>query len=134
MKKIVSFAICIWLATCAYGQQPLLVLSDTDVRDIFNTIFDNTKANSIQTITQEDKQKALLFMRELIDKSCDVGLIHGILKTSYKLRPNLKKIAKVLVKHTITDCDQDKYYVSVRNTIAWKFKSAYEIRLQTGDW
>ena len=132
--RIACFLLSISVGTQAYSQQPILALSDTDVREVFNLIFNNLKANSLQITTAEDKKKAIFFMRQLIDGSCDIGLIHGVFKASYKFKPNVKKIVNVFVKHKITDCDKDEYYVIVRDRIAVNFKSAYAIRLQTGEW
>lgn len=137
MKNLVALLFVtasLFFASRSYSQQPQLVLADTDVKDIFNLIFDNKKANSLRIIIKEDRRKAVFFMRELIDKSCDVGIVQDIFRASYKLKPNLKKMVKVLIKNAIVDCNRDEYYLMVQVKIAQNFKSAYDIRLQTGEW
>jgi hypothetical protein len=135
--KMFVLIFCISIAKfTGYAQNPQAAsteLTSRNVKDIFNFIFDNDKADFL-TITEEDKQKATTLFTDLIDKSCAMGKMEKITKAIYFNKPSFKKIVKAFFKAGIMKCDSEKYYDAVRTSLARNFKSAYAIRVQTGEW
>ena len=109
---------------------PDVQMTDIGTKLFFNFIFDNDKADKL-VITTDDKDKALEIFTSLIDMSCT---LNKVVKLYSFNRPSFKNIAKKLFKIGTTKCNNEQYAEAVRKKLALNWKSAYAIRVQTGEW
>lgn len=124
------FMLFFGLAKTSNAQTP----DESETKAIFDLFFDAGAGESLDEITNADKEMALFLFKELLEKSCQESSIVGSAFT----RPTLASLAVSIIKTSFTDCSNGtqtgKYYENIRVTIAIKWKSAFEIRKQTGEW
>jgi len=76
----------------AYGQK----LNDNESKGVFDLIFGAGTSSGIQ-IEEQDRQKAEMFLKELIRKSCQMSLAEGLLESTYSFNPSISGIAKSII-------------------------------------
>ncbi len=114
-----------------------MTIDTKQTKAIFETFFGLGSANDL-TFNDQDKQKAIALFRELVEKSCQMSLVQGVFRTAMSLNPTLLGLASNILASRYHNCNmvikEGRYYISVRDTIALKQKSAFAIRKQTGEW
>lgn len=109
-------------------------LSDGQVRAAMELIFTKEEwAQAGPEITDEDKKMALIFLKELVEKSCPMAVVEGVFHFQYAFDFTLTGLARYISDSVEDNCLQ-KEYESVRKTIAWKYKGSFENRKQNGEW
>jgi len=112
-------------------------MQDHEVKSVFDTIFySGSSANLV--INEQDRKQAELLLKELIEKSCKMSVVEGIFRSTFSFNPTLSSIIKNIAKSLANNCgsavNEGKFYTTIRDTIRLKWKSAYDIRRQTGEW
>ncbi len=114
------------------------VSTDKEVIEVFNFVFDDSDTSTLGSITSEDKSKANLFVKELTEKSCALSYSETLITSAVSPSRTLQGIVKAFIENNYTkSCDDlkgGKIYESVRATLKRNWKSAFEIRTQTGEW
>jgi hypothetical protein len=113
-------------------------LTESQVRDIFRTIFysDLEKTNRL-TIEPEDYLYAEYFLKELVRGSLAMSSIEALFRSSFGFKPSLFKIVREIAGSALRSksiIDKGMYYVCIRNVIAIRWRSQFEIRAQLGEW
>ena len=132
MKKIINLLTFLLAFAYANAQTP----NEKQTKEIFNFLFGEGKADNF-VITEQDKEKAQLFLKELIEKSCLMSLTEGLAKSSFP--PSFTSVAKSIIETYQIKCNEavkqdGRYYESVKNTLSLKWKSAFAIRKDAGEW
>ncbi|HMC98679.1 MAG TPA: hypothetical protein VKH37_00950, partial [Ferruginibacter sp.] len=73
MKKVIYLAFFLLLGNFAKSQ----ALSDADTKAIFNFLYGSGAASDM-TINAEDRQKAQMFLNELVDGSCKMSIVQAL--------------------------------------------------------
>lgn len=107
--------------------------SDAQAKAALELIFTKEEWAKAGPITAEDKNMALVFMKELVEKSCPMAVVEGIFHFQYAFDYTLVGLARYISESIEENC-LEKEYESVRKTIAWKYKGAFEHRKQLGEW
>lgn len=107
--------------------------SDAQATAALELIFTKEEWAKAGPVTAEDRKMALKFMKELIEKSCPMAVVEGIFHFQYSFDYTLVGLARYISENIEENCLQ-KEYESVRKTIAWKYKGAFENRKQLGEW
>lgn len=107
-------------------------ISDGQTKKIFDLFFGQGSSADF-SINDEDTRVAKSLLTELINRSCQMAVVEGL----QSLDISLMSIAESI--YTITsNCNnaknKGKYYEAIRNTISVKWKSAFSVRKQTGEW
>jgi len=96
-------------------------------------------------LTDQDREFAQALLVEAIDKSADVGIIQRIWESTVTppttIKGLVKKIAKTGIKilqdrlrhATVEDFEKAKIYKMVKDRLTLNFRSAWRIRLETGE-
>ena len=109
-------------------------LSEEQARAVMELIFTKEEwAKAGPDITEEDKKMALIFLKDLVEKSCPMAVVEGIFHFQYAFDFSLSGLARYISDSVEENCLQ-KEYESVRRTIAWKNKGGFENRKQLGEW
>lgn len=109
-------------------------LSAAQARAVLELIFTKEEwAAAGPDITEEDKKMALIFLKDLVEKSCPMAVVEGIFHFQYAFDFTLLGLARYISNNVEENCLQ-KEYEMVRKTIAWKNKGAFENRKQAGEW
>jgi hypothetical protein len=106
-------------------------LSDEQVRKVFDLIF-GAGASAGLEIEEQDRKQARLFMTELVRRSCQMAIVEGL----KDFEPTLKALGKSIYK-TLSNCkaaSDGQYYEIIRKTIAFNFRSSFQLRKETGGW
>lgn len=84
-------------------------------------------------ISDEDREKALVFLKDLVKTSCPMAVVEGIFNASYSFDYSLLGLARYIGESVEENCLQKKYE-SVRVRIASLNKGGFENRKQLGTW
>lgn len=128
--NIVFLFLFIFKCTINYGQESSITNGQTKM--IFNLLFGSRQADDLE-ITSQDKKKATFFIKELAEKSCELGVAQSLLDVD----ASLKSIFTSIIESTLKCSDaikKGKYYEAVRVSLANNFKSEFAIRKATGEW
>ena len=110
-------------------------MNEIETKAVFETIFGIGSTSGL-TISNEDKEKAKLFLDELVKGSCKMSAIEGVFRQAFSFNPTIigviKSVAGSYAKGCI--CSDGKFYVVIRDTLRLNWRSAFEIRKQTGEW
>ena len=109
-------------------------LSEEQARAVLELIFNKEEwAKTGAEITEEDKKMALLFLKELVEKSCPMAVIEGIFNAQFSFDYTIVGLARYIANSVEENC-MTKNYESLRRTIALKNKGVFENRKQNGEW
>jgi hypothetical protein len=90
-------------------------------------------ASADLVIDKYDKDRAIDLLIKLIEGSCDFSTTDEL----YSFNSSISSVSKRIYTK-LNGCDEaiknGKYAESVRKVIALEYKSAFEIRKQTGEW
>ena len=135
MKKFVIVLIFSFLGVINSNAQ---LSNKNQAKEVYDFVFGTGAGDKLGTITPEDISKANLFVKELTEKSCQMGWIESLWKSSIKPNATVKGIFMKFITSNINDCSSDikdgKVYESVKNVLAANWKGAFEVRVETGSW
>ena len=108
-------------------------------------IFWPTKGSDIGSMAVNDSDRSFAqgLMVEAIDASLKMGLVEAIFRSAYKPNATAQAVIKAVVWNIITkswlsnkklDPNTSKIYDAVRATLARNFRTAFELRLSTGEY
>jgi|GEM_PF-4894598 len=97
MKKTIILLVFVFVSIHgAFSQQP----DAKQTKAVFDLIFGQGAATDLD-INDEDKQKANLLLKELIEKSCMMAGVEGTWKGAYSLNASIMGIASSIIQPTI---------------------------------
>jgi|GEM_PF-2273005 len=153
MKALISLTFVLVSFSSVFGQTKLkkipnydVVLSESEAKDVLCLIFGDAVSlpSKLSDLDRKFSQEILL---ELIDKSISMGIIEALAKDALSLTPSMKKITIAIlgesIKHLywynnkskeeiLNSISNVKLYRTVANQIALNWKSAWEVRVQSG--
>ena len=134
MKKIIlSLAIVLMGSLNAQAQN----LNDSETKGVFDLIF-GAGSSADLIINNNDKQVAYKLLNELIEKSCQMSVAEGLMRSAYSYNRSISRLAMNIIRSNYSNCSkgakEGRYYESVRVTIVRNWSSAFQIRKQTGEW
>ncbi len=118
-----------------------LFLTQQSAWIVLQYFFGGNSGLSPGELTDNDRSFAQALLIEAIDKSEDMSWIESIFSSAMSLDPSVKDILKDLAKHAVktwfhkadpSDLASATIYQSVYNTLRRNWRSAWEIRVQTG--
>lgn len=118
-----------------------LVLDHKEAWEILVFFFGGNAGIEPGQLTDEDRSFAQALLVEAIDKSSAMSWIEVIFRSSVKPNASVKGIIKALIKKaakdwwkkaTKGDLEDPVIYQSIKNTLTMKWRSEWQIRLQTG--
>ncbi|WP_299684494.1 hypothetical protein [uncultured Dokdonia sp.] len=135
MKKFVFVFMCSLLGGITSHAQ---ISNKNEAKEVYDFVFGAGSGTKLGTITSEDIANANLFVKELTEKSCQMGWIESIGKSSLKPNATVKGILLKFITSNVSDCSDEikegKVYESVKNVLSANWKGAFEVRVQTGSW
>ena len=112
-------------------------LTNSETKAVLSLVFGSNSTADLQ-INEQDKAMAAKFMNELVEKTCQLSIVEGVLDNVYSFNYELADLAVSIAKKVGSNCNaaakKGKYSEAVRVTIARNWKSAFAIRKQTGEW
>jgi hypothetical protein len=111
--------------------QDNIKITDEQTKAVFNFLFGGGQASEL-TITDDDKNHALTFIKELVEKTCAMSIISGLNDFSGSLSSVVKSIATSI--NGCEDAKNGKYSETIRKGIAYDWAESFKIRKQTGEW
>ena len=122
-----------------------LILSQEEAARVLKFFFPDKPINP-GSLTDDDRSFAQGLLVEAVDASAKMGYVEVLFDKTFMKVPTdfsyIKSLAKALCKRALTnwfrsatgkDLADPQIYVSVRNTLALNFRSAWSIRMQTGE-
>jgi hypothetical protein len=131
--KLILIILLVILTCFAFKVQAQNDIKITDAQTVavFNFLFGANQASDF-TITEQDKNKAIEFIKNLVKSSCEMSIVESLNNVNDTLSSLVKGIAT-----SINGCENaknGKYYESIRVTLARNFRSEFLIRKNTGEW
>lgn len=115
-----------------------MIKTNQETKELLDFIFGTGASKRIGSFTSEDIKISNELAKELVEKSCWMSYIESLFRSSIKPNATLKGIFVSLAKKHRKGCANEvkngEIYESVRLSLKRNWKSAFEIRVQTGTW
>lgn len=111
-------------------------LSDEQAKNVLDFIFGSGTASSLGNIDSQDKKMTALIFKDLIQSSCDIAFVKGLVDFE---NPDLLSVSKLVFNYykDTKFCDEvkgGKYYVASIKTVQLKYRTYLDNRKLTGEW
>lgn len=119
-----------------------LALNNQEAWQVLVFFFGGNAGTAPGWLNDNDRSFAQALLLEAVDKSYAMSWVETLFSSAMKLNPSVKDILKALAKKALkdwlksanpTDLSEAKIYQSVRDRLRLNWRSAWEIRVTTGD-
>lgn len=118
------------------------LIAENEVKEILTLIYGKDKVSQLNTITDADIEYSKQIFNELLKQSCIMKYFSSIAKEALnplslyqkqqRAQDMIKNILEQLLEDKLNGCSKKDITKTLQKTIALKFKSKFDIRLQTG--
>jgi len=158
MKKFILILLCCFAilsinAATAHQTSELSLAKSVETSEITTNLFDENKkkqatllsaakaqqvfkfvfGEELDSVTEEDRKKAKKILKSMIKQSCGMHHTKKLMESSLFQRSDWRPIVKKMVVQVAKGCN-GVIYENVKVSLKRNWRSAFEIRKQTGEW